>query len=318
MCRVLPISCVCVCACVCVCVCARARATHTHRRLPRSTNHFYCPEYRTPALASDYNTYTGMTLECMREDRRGRCCAKTGDTGMYAAQLRRWFRVFRRDQFLILNSQLLNSNQTDIIARLGRFLGLAASLGPLGSEGGGGGGWATWVNMSMPSKNAASKADGGNKRAWGMANVAPAVCRRLRDAFAPHNQALYDLLAETRAQAPPDEPLFPPFLDPCPEVSPRQSPPHRIFLLHPPSPCSRHFSDACRSCRQAEGAPVRRRHWPGRRTHKRAGHARRAFDQEKRVIERGPQTRAAVAGRGKLDWIALRGLNRSRLSSLST
>ena len=125
---------------VCVCVCARARATHTHRRLPRSTNHFYCPEYRTPALASDYNTYTGMTLECMREDRRGRCCAKTGDTGMYAAQLRRWFRVFRRDQFLILNSQLLNRNQTDTIVRLGRFLGLAASAqGALGSKGAGDG-----------------------------------------------------------------------------------------------------------------------------------------------------------------------------------
>lgn len=63
-----------------------------------------------------------------------------------------------------------------------------------------------------------------------------------------------------------------------------------------------------------------RRRAPGRSTQKRAGSSRRAFDK----VERGPPTRAASAGRGKLyiprhikklNLIALRGLNRTDLGS---
>ena len=48
-----------------------------------------------------------------------------------------------------------------------------------------------------------------------MANVGKSTCERLRESFAPGNQRLYRLLADTAADAPREEPPFPRFDDPC-------------------------------------------------------------------------------------------------------
>ena len=125
--------------------------------------------------------------------REATCCAKTAYTNMYARQLERWFSFFRRDQFLIINSDTLKRNASDTLRRLGSFLDVS------GRE---------WSNLTIPSKNTGNSQGVGM---WRMENVHPRTCQRMREAFQDHNRRLYELLEATASGAPKEQPNFPPF-----------------------------------------------------------------------------------------------------------
>jgi len=86
--------------------------------------------------------------------------------GIYADQLDAWFRMFPREQLLVIRSEDFFDNPAAIFGQVLDVLGLPA-----------------WQPRKFPRFNSAE-----------YAGMDPAVRQRLIDYFAPHNQRLYDLL----------------------------------------------------------------------------------------------------------------------------
>lgn len=90
------------------------------------------------------------------------------DRGIYAAQLKRWFALFPREQFLILNSDAFYADEQGEIDRVTDFLSLRRH--PL-----------------------AAKPQYNHRPAKAMD---PAIRAELADFYRPHNEELYELLGE--------------------------------------------------------------------------------------------------------------------------
>jgi hypothetical protein len=88
--------------------------------------------------------------------------------GMYADQLERWFKVYPREQFLIMRSEDFFKNPAEVCARIHGFLGLESH--DLGKY-----------------KNA---------NPGGYPPIDPETKARLVEYFRPHNQRLYDMIGE--------------------------------------------------------------------------------------------------------------------------
>eukprot|EP00961_Rhodomonas_salina_P290237 3922033-Rhodomonas_salina.2 len=172
---------------------------------------------------------------------------------LYAPDLERWFEAFDRRQFLVLNTRHLLSNTSDAMARVAAFLGVDPrpweGMLPIESSHGrskggssssskskssiaqatGGGEGAHGLASSSSSSSSSSSAGPsthaatppvGVKRAGGRISAESFECEeleRFERLFAPHNDALYRLLARTKGRAPPEEPPFQPFADPRPK-----------------------------------------------------------------------------------------------------
>lgn len=87
--------------------------------------------------------------------------------GIYADQLEGWFRVFPREQMLVIRSEDFFDDPGSTVAEALRFLGLTP-----------------WQSQQFRRFNAGGEYGG----------MDPAVRTRLREFFAPHNQRLYALL----------------------------------------------------------------------------------------------------------------------------
>lgn len=87
--------------------------------------------------------------------------------GLYAEQLERWFRVFPREQFLVLRSEDLFENPGQVMSHVFSFLGLS----PL-----------TRRNYTAMHEGKYSE------------EIEPEVRRQLRDYYAPHDHRLTELL----------------------------------------------------------------------------------------------------------------------------
>jgi hypothetical protein len=88
--------------------------------------------------------------------------------GLYAAQLRRYSRLFPPDQLLWIDSRRLQSDTSAVLNEVARFLGLRPFSGGH-----------TWTPMHV------GRYEQG---------LAPESVRFLREFYRPHNQELYDLL----------------------------------------------------------------------------------------------------------------------------
>jgi len=88
--------------------------------------------------------------------------------GRYAEQLERWFKVFPREQFLILESGDLNRNFAETFERVYKFLGISP------------------FELPQPKRSNVGSYD----------QMSEATRDELKAYFAPHNQQLFDLLGQ--------------------------------------------------------------------------------------------------------------------------
>jgi len=88
--------------------------------------------------------------------------------GRYAEQLERWFKVFPREQFLVLESGELNRNFAETFEDVYRFLGISG------------------FELPQPKRSNVGSYD----------QMSEATRGELRAYFAPHNERLFDLLGQ--------------------------------------------------------------------------------------------------------------------------
>ncbi len=98
--------------------------------------------------------------------------------GHYASHLDRWFRVLKRNQFLVISFDMLINDTPRVMAQVARFLGLSS---PPSEQLG-------WVKL--PYRNPSPAARAGGKH---VSRVDCSVFCRLHAHFAPRNEALYRL-----------------------------------------------------------------------------------------------------------------------------
>jgi hypothetical protein len=166
-----------------------------------------CPETRkhlqSPRLT--YNTYANEFIQCRAKKRCNMCMRTVADRGTYDEHVARWFRLFGRRNVLVLQSDQVYSKApkevvSDTLRRVGSFLQLQ------GPE------WDKKTKNGMPHSN-----DAGRKgyTSFKISQVAPEICTKMAAYYKESNQKLYQLLRSTKANAPPEQPDFPKFKNPC-------------------------------------------------------------------------------------------------------
>jgi len=122
-------------------------------------------------------------------------------SGRYVDQLKNITTYFRRDQIFVLASDYLFHNTTDVMVRLGKFLDVEFVNK-----------WTT----SLPHDNHLGRKEWAGIVDCIVSHVPKLDCSHrdvLGEFYKPYNAALYSWLNQTRAQASPYEPPFPPFGD---------------------------------------------------------------------------------------------------------
>jgi len=122
-------------------------------------------------------------------------------SGRYVDQLKNITTYFKRDQIFVLASDSLFRNTTDVMVRLGKFLDVEFVN--------------KWTNP-LPHDNHLSRKEWVGIIDCITSHVPKLDCSHrdvLGEFYKPYNAALYSWLNETRSQASPYEPPFPPFGD---------------------------------------------------------------------------------------------------------
>ena len=182
--------------------------------------HWVCPE-TLPHLKrpNTYSSYAATFRRCwsprgLEEGRQGSCkrCMKiVAERGRYHQHLRRWFRLFGRERFLVLESSMVWEKSPpevvrDTLERVGRFLGLS------GDE------WSRLTKYGLPKVNSAegkTQYKKGKDDKFRLHDLGQSLCQEMARYYRGANQELYNLMRTTKPKAPREQPDFPEFPDPC-------------------------------------------------------------------------------------------------------
>jgi len=121
--------------------------------------------------------------------------------GFYDLQLTEAFKILNPKQVMILNFDTLISDQDDSLRRILRFLSLSSPD----------------RELDLPSKNRHKQGNNALREGKVQRDLSLELCEQVAALYEPHNQALYKMMLERRAndEAPEDEPVFRPFSPPC-------------------------------------------------------------------------------------------------------
>ena len=179
----------------------------------------FCPETEPARRAHEgYRRFLAEKVKCSQPGAGcSACMQRRIQHGHYAAPLKKWFSLFGREQFFILQSDALDSRQAGkdgvaaVLRKLGGFLGL-----PAGDYD-----WERLVSGGYERIHTASGYLGQAKSR--MQELTPEDCRAGAAIYATWNSELYRLLESTHSKAPAGQPSFQKFQDPCRKIAPTYS-----------------------------------------------------------------------------------------------
>ena len=176
----------------------------------------FCPE--TEPARQAHQGYRRSLAEKVKCSRPGASCSacmhKRIQHGHYASALKKWFSLFAREQFFILQSDALDTRKAGkdsvaaVLRKLGGFLGL-----PAGDHN-----WERRVRDGYGRMHTASGYLGQAKSR--MEELTRKQCRDGADIYVKWNTELYRLLESTQSKAPAGQPNFQKFRDPCRKIAP--------------------------------------------------------------------------------------------------
>ena len=172
----------------------------------------FCPETESTRHGSNgYRRFLEEGLKCSRPGAKcSDCMAENLAIGYYARSLKTWFSYFERQQFFILQSDVLDVTERGsqsvaaVLQALGKFL--EVKTGP-GSH------WERSVQKGYKREHTARQYRGPHQSR--LENLTPEQCNAAGQIYESWNKELYALLAETRHAAPAGEPPFGEFKNPC-------------------------------------------------------------------------------------------------------
>jgi hypothetical protein len=167
---------------------ARDLSYYNHERYHAQRRGFLRPTSFLLAVDEPYENYAQRQLLLARNGK-----AHALSFGEYNKQLKQWFTVFVRQQFLVLNFEDLIYNQPISFRRIARFLGVQSSH---------------LVGRELPHENAQTSG-----RKVRMQSVPCKIRSQVAQFFEPRNLGLYKSLWQSRLrhEAPAQEPPFPRF-----------------------------------------------------------------------------------------------------------
>lgn len=177
-----------------------------------SWSYFACGLRQHLQYPNTYRSYAATFRSCWSgEGQGGRCddcMRKVAERGQYHKHLQRWFRLFGREKFLILESSMLWEKSPpalvqDTLQRVVLFLGLA------GNE------WSRLVETGMTKSNSAETKYQGKETEFRIDNLGQSLCQEMANYYEKGNWELYTLMRRTKSKAPPKQSDFLEFADPC-------------------------------------------------------------------------------------------------------
>lgn len=180
----------------------------------------FCPERESTRYGGNaYRQFLDEGLRCINAGAGrgggGRGCSDCilmfAQLGHYARHLKEWFSYFDRRQFFILHNDALNTEKKgrEKVAEALRGLGSFLEVKSHGGEAG----WQQSMQKGYRREHTSRGYRGSHVSR--IEHLPPEQCRAAAAVFDKWNQELYALLAATRQQAPPGEPPFEEFQDPC-------------------------------------------------------------------------------------------------------
>lgn len=172
---------------------------------PRTERHIKHP--------NTYTSYASTFRSCWKtsglDGKCDKCMRWIAERGRYHQHLETWFSLFVRSRFLILESSMISHTSPPAsvkaaLDRVGRFLGLA------GDE------WSKLIQNGVSNSNSAESRLRGKGEKFKITDLDESVCQEMATYYRGANRRLYELLRSTRNSAPPEQPDFPEFLEPCP------------------------------------------------------------------------------------------------------